>query len=77
MSDTPYKPLAVGDWIEDNDPRSKHLGPWYRVTSIGPNYAVAHYQQTKRSVKVRLDRIYLDGKPRKSGWSRVAVSNQA
>lgn len=62
------RPLCVGDTVQDDDPRSGHRLPMV-VEKIIDRFAVlrGHHSHTT----VRLDRIHVDGKRRRSGWSRV------
>lgn len=65
--------LKVWDTIRDNDPR---MYSGKRVLIIDSfeakgNHVVAVCNTGYRTVRVRLDRIHTDGKPRKSGFSLV------
>lgn len=71
MTDTP---LQRGDIIQDNDPRE----PGRRLEILAFCYGVkvrvrAAFPGRGRQGEtyIRVDRIFLDSKPRKSGWSRV------
>lgn len=59
--------VQPGMKLRDNDPRFK--GRVVTVKSVLGDYA--QYQAGKRTAKIRLDRIYDDGKERKSGFSVV------
>ena len=65
---TSIPPLATGDHVIDNDPRQPKLE--YTVCDLENGRAVLRLN-TGITTKVRIDRIHLDGKPRKSGWSRI------
>ena len=65
------RPLAVGDLIRSNDPRMAGCMN-HEVFTIGDYRALAR-QPSGEVVCVALSRIHLDGKPRRSGWSRVTA----
>lgn len=76
------RPLTAGDWIQSNDPRHGHrqaqrvdliteLPRWIGSPLID-TYAVAG--KGDQQVRIKLRRIHLDGKPRRSGWRRVAAA---
>jgi hypothetical protein len=60
--------LKVGQVLYDNDPR--YRGRKVQVVRIEGSYAFC--LSGPRQVKVRLDYIFSDGKPRRSGYSTVA-----
>jgi hypothetical protein len=60
--------LKAGQVLYDNDPR--HRGRKVEVVRIEGSYAVC--LSGPRQVKVRLDYIFSDGKPRRSCYSTVA-----
>lgn len=62
------EPLKVGDLIRDNDPRS--TARTLKVTAIGDEKVLAR-RANRPEVAISLSRVYVDGKQRKSGWSRV------
>ena len=61
--------LTPGQVLYDNDPR--YRGRRVEVVRVEGSYAVC--MSGPRQVKVRLDHIFSDGKPRRSGYSTVAV----
>lgn len=69
--------LKVGMLVRDNDPRLE--GRTRYVERIEGDRAVLSLLMGHgwfRPTKVRLDRIHLDGKPRRSGWSVVAPTTR-
>jgi hypothetical protein len=61
--------LEIGDRIKDNDPR---MGSRYlRVIEVLPNGVRAEHPISGRVFLILRRRIYTDGKPRKSGFSRI------
>ena len=60
--------LKVGQVLYDIDPR--YRGRKVEVVRLEGSYAVC--MCGPRQVKVRLDYIFSDGKPRRSGYSTVA-----
>lgn len=62
--------IKVGDVLRDNDPRMSHRSQ-LRVFEVLPN-GVRAEDMTGRVFTYLLKRIHTDGKPRKSGLSRVA-----
>jgi hypothetical protein len=60
--------LKVGQVLYDNDPR--YRGRRVQVVRIEGSYAFC--LSGPRQVKVRLDYIFSDDKPRRSGYSTVA-----
>ena len=71
------RPLAVGDLIRDNDPRMT-ARPVLAIkrfvgidTLIYAEAAIPHCG--RRQHRISVSRIHLDGKPRRSGWSRVTA----
>ena len=73
MSDPAMRPLAVGDLIRDNDPRMAQTRGVCTVATIGSSrcWVIDHIQNLQTLIAV--SRIHLDGKPRRSGWSRVTA----
>jgi hypothetical protein len=65
--------LKVGQVLYDNDPR--YRGRKVEVVRVEGSYAVCLCGP--RQVKVRLDRIFGDGNPRRSGYSTIAVDDSA
>jgi hypothetical protein len=63
--------LKAGQVLYDNDPR--YRGRKIEFVCIEGSYAI--YKSGPRQVKVRLDRIFGDGMPRRSGYSTVAVDD--
>jgi hypothetical protein len=59
--------LKMGQVLYDNDPR--YRGRKVEVVRVEGSYAVC--LSGPRQVKVRLDYIFSDGKPRRSGYSTV------
>jgi hypothetical protein len=60
--------LEPGQILHDNDPR--YSGRKLEVIRVEGSYAVC--MCGPRQVKVRLDYIFSDGKPRRSGYSAAA-----
>ena len=64
--------IKIGMRISDNDPRM--IKRVLRVVAIGAGikgaFVIAEDYRGKTTT-IRQDRIYSDGKPRKSGWSVV------
>ena len=60
--------LKVGQVLYDNDPR--YRGRKLEVVHVEGSHAVC--KCGPRKVKVRLDYIFTDGKPRRSGYSTIA-----
>jgi hypothetical protein len=58
----------AGQVLYDNDPR--YRGRKIEVVRVEGSYAIC--KSGPRQVKVRLDRIYSDGIPRRSGYSTIA-----
>jgi hypothetical protein len=65
--------LKVGQVLYDNDPR--YRGRKVEFVRVEGSYAVCLCGP--RQVKVRLDRIFGDGNPRRSGYSTIAVDDSA
>jgi hypothetical protein len=65
--------LKVGQILHDNDPR--YRGRKLEVVRVEGSYAVC--MCGPRQVKVRLDYIFSDGKPRRSGYSTGAVDGSS
>jgi hypothetical protein len=63
--------LKTGQVLYDNDPR--YRGRKVEVVRVEGSYAVC--MCGPRQVKVRLDYIFSDGEPRRSGYSTVAGSD--
>ena len=63
------RPLAVGDLIRDNRPRMAARDT-FQVDAVSNGYATAS-DETGEYLYASVSRIHLDGKPRRSGWSRV------
>jgi hypothetical protein len=59
--------LKVGQLLYDNDPR--YRGRKIEFVRIEGSYAIC--KCGPRQVKVRLDRIFGDGMPRRSGYSTI------
>ncbi|MDD2878445.1 MAG: hypothetical protein PHZ23_14600 [Acidiphilium sp.] len=60
--------LKIGDRVRDNDPRcDQHVGVVQRISdgmaTIG--------RDGRGKTRVSVIRIFTDGKPRRSGWSRI------
>ena len=64
--------IAFGDRIKDNDPRMSHRGA-LTVKEIQWPKAVCENRFGRR-FHIALNRIYTDGKPRRSGFSRTEVA---
>jgi hypothetical protein len=60
--------LKPGQILHDNDPR--YRGRKLEVVRVEGSYAVC--MCGPRQLKVRLDYIFNDGKPRRSGYSTIA-----
>jgi len=60
--------LKAGQILYDNDPR--YRGRKLKVVRVEGSYATC--MCGPRQVKVRLDYIFSDGEPRRSGYSTVA-----
>ena len=60
--------IKPGDKIRDNDPRED--GRTLTVEHIADGYAHCYRSpQSTHRTRIRLDRIYTDDKPRRSGFS--------
>jgi hypothetical protein len=73
MIRTELRPLAEGDWIKDNDPFHSQRKP-LRIEGFrgdGIRTYVLAYGPGHDCAYPRVRDIHLDGKPRRSGWSRV------
>lgn len=72
---TATKGVKVGDLIDDNDPRM--AGRQLRIEDFGASggfvYAICGFARgnATRRVEIRLDRIHVDDKTRRSGFSLV------
>jgi len=58
--------MKVGQMIKDNDPRVGNRV--LKIIDFDGDYAIAK-QGRLHSVRIRVDRIYNDGKQRRSGFS--------
>jgi hypothetical protein len=65
--------LEAGQVLHDNDPR--YRGRKLEVIRIEGSYAVC--KSGPRQVKVRLDCIFSDGMPRRSGYSAVPTNGSS
>lgn len=65
-------PLAVGDVLRDNDPRMAARGTYEVVQLTGRQALIC--QAMGSDVRIAIKRIHLDGRPVRSGWSRVAAA---
>lgn len=65
--------VEIGDRIVDNDPRMK--GRTLTVIAIVGDYVMATRSASTRGFRIRQNRIFTDGKPRRSGFSLVADDN--
>ena len=65
--------FKAGQILYDNDPR--YLGRKIEFVRIEGSYAIC--KSGPLQVKVRLDRIFSDGKARRSGYSTVAQNDCA
>ncbi|MBA3622918.1 MAG: hypothetical protein H0W48_00310 [Methylibium sp.] len=61
--------LKVGDRIKDNDPREPNR--ILRIAEVLPNVVFASRNGRRPYVSILRRRIYTDGKPRRSGLSRI------
>jgi hypothetical protein len=63
--------LTAGARIRDNDPRMPNRV--LQVTGFDGEYVFARFGPgfPDRMTRIRRDRVYTDGKPRRSGWSVV------
>lgn len=62
------EPLSAGDWIKDNDPRMPQR--LLKVVRVTQERAICD-DLVGRPFPILLRRIYLDGRPRRSGFTRV------
>ena len=80
MNNTPSVQIACGRTnpditydtrLRDNDPRMPDRD--LQVTGFEGNYVFASDRpgQKRKLTRIRRDRIYTDGKPRKTGWRLV------
>jgi hypothetical protein len=60
--------MKEGDKIQDNDPRMYSGNRVLKIIEIGEIYVTAQ-QGDLRPVRIRKDRIYSDGKQRRSGFT--------
>jgi hypothetical protein len=65
--------LKAGHVLHDNDPR--YRGRKIEFVRIEGSYALC--TSGPRQVKVRLDRIFSDGMPRRSGYSTILQNDPA
>ena len=77
MSGVAVRPLAVGDLIRDNDPRMAARPALVITGFVGISPCVRFIASLpgcggKSETRIARERIHLDGKPRRSGWSRVS-----
>ena len=63
--------IKPGDTIRDNDPRE--CGRTLVVERVEGGYAHCTSPWTIHRTRIRLDRIYTDDKPRKSGFSLAGM----
>lgn len=70
MTDDTAPRIAVGMLFRSNDKRDSHRGDYQLTRIVGP-HAVLVRNSGNDWTLVRLDRLHVDGKPRKSGWSLV------
>jgi len=61
--------IKAGSILKDNDPR---VQDGIRLVVVKVEDGRALCQRGQRTVKIRLDRIFADGKPRRSGFDVVA-----
>ena len=61
--------IRPGDKIRDNDPREN--GRTLTVEHVEDGHAHCTSPRSAYRTRIRLDRIYTDDKPRKSGFSLV------
>ena len=69
MAMTDNTALYLGQFFRSNDKREGHYGD-YQLTRIVGSHAVLIHNSGDWTL-VRLDRLHVDGKPRKTGWSLV------
>lgn len=62
--------IGIGDHLKDNDPRTKGRTLYVRKVQGGYAHCATEVMGQVRT-RVRLDRSYTDGKPRRSGYSFV------
>ena len=62
--------MKIGDTLKDNDVRMWSGKRKLIIISIGVTHVTAQ-QGSIRPVKIRKDRIYVDGKPRRSGFDLI------
>jgi hypothetical protein len=65
--------IEIGDRIIDNKPCMK--GRTLIVIAIVGNYVAAMRSASTRVFLIRKDRIFTDGKPRRSGFSFISDKN--
>ena len=61
--------LKPGDKIKDNDPRM--TGRILRIEEVSRTHCLARNVHGGALVKIRMNRVYLDEKPRRSGFSII------
>lgn len=67
--------VGVGDRIKDNDPR---IGDRVlTVARIGGGFLWAYRAKGHREYRIKINRVYTDGKPRRSGFSKLATLTRA
>jgi hypothetical protein len=62
--------MKIGDSIKDNDPRMYGGKRVLTIIEIDETHVTAQ-QNALRPVRIRKDRIYTDGKARKTGFSLI------
>ena len=62
--------MNVGQKIKDNDPRVGNRV--LKIIDFDGDYVIAK-QGNLHSVRIRADRIYSDGKPRRSGFALLGI----
>lgn len=67
MADNQLTDLSVGMMIKDNDPRSTARPP-YQISVINDTHVIAN-RSASDEVRIAKHRVFLDHKPRRSGWS--------
>ena len=62
--------MKIGQKIKDNDPRVGNRV--LKIIDVDGDYVIAQ-QGGLHSVRIRRDRIYTDGKPRRSGFTIIGI----
>ena len=62
----PKRKIRINDEIRDNDPRCPDRVLF--VHDVGPTHVMAARNPDARMVRIRIDRIHMDQKKRRSGW---------